>query len=130
MAEYTNAPKTPFSEDELVEFRNLILEKKDQAVQDVQRFRKDIENQQEIQGDENAYSSHMADAGTDSIEMEKTNLMIGRQQDLIDHLDRALERIANGTYGICKVTGKPISKERLKAVPHTQTSIEAKKQQR
>ena len=71
----------------------------------------------------------MADAGTDAQELEKLYLMIARQQKYVGYLERALDRIQNGTYGICKVTGKPIPKERLLAVPHTEISIEAKKQQ-
>jgi RNA polymerase-binding transcription factor DksA len=55
--------------------------------------------------------------------------MIARQQKYIGYLDRALERIDNRTYGVCKVTGKAISKDRLEAVPHTEISIEAKLQQ-
>ncbi|MEM9665117.1 MAG: TraR/DksA C4-type zinc finger protein, partial [Bacteroidota bacterium] len=65
-----------------------------------------------------------------AMEREKLYLMIARQQKYIGYLDRALERVKNGTYGICKVTGKPIAKERLEAVPHTEISIEAKLKQR
>ena len=53
--------------------------------------------------------------------------MIARQQKYIGYLDRALERIDNKTYGICRVTGEPIAKERLEAVPHTEISIDAKR---
>jgi DnaK suppressor protein len=63
------------------------------------------------------------------MEREKLYLMIARQQKYIGYLDRALERIDAGTYGVCKVTGKAISKDRLEAVPHTEISIEAKLQQ-
>ncbi len=72
----------------------------------------------------------MADAGTDAMEREKLYLMMARQQKFVGYLDRALERIENKTYGICKVTGNPISKERLEAVPHTEISIEAKLKQK
>ena len=68
----------------------------------------------------------MADAGTDAMEREKLYLMLARLRKFVGYLDRALERIENKTYGICKVTGKPIAKERLEAVPHTEISIEAK----
>jgi len=72
----------------------------------------------------------MADAGTDAMEREKLYLMIARQQKFMGYLERALERIANKTYGLCKVTGQPIPKGRLEAVPHTEISIEAKEQQK
>ena len=77
-----------------------------------------------------AYSHHMADAGTDAMEREKLYLMMARQQKYIGYLDRALERIEKKTYGVCKVTGKQISKERLEAVPHTEITIEAKLKQK
>lgn len=122
--------QTPFSEEELQHFKDLILERRRKAKEDVERMRNQIEESKEQAGDNTAYSFHMADAGTDAMEREKLHLMIARQQKYMGYLDRALERIKNGTYGICKVTGKPISKERLEAVPHTEISIKAKKEQK
>ncbi len=124
------ASETPFSEEELQHFKELILERRRKAKDDVERMRNQIEDAKEQAGDNTAYSFHMADAGTDAMEREKLHLMIARQQKYIGYLDRALERIKNGTYGICKVTGKPIAKERLEAVPHTEISIKAKKEQK
>ncbi len=121
---------TPFSDEELDFFRNLILEKRTAAHEDVDRMRNQLADAREQAENDTAYSFHMADAGTDAMEREKLYLMIARQQKYIGYLDRALERIDNRTYGICKVTGKPISKERLEAVPHTEISIEAKLQQK
>ena len=122
--------QTPFSEEELQHFKDLILERRRKAKEDVERMRNQIEESKEQAGDNTAYSFHMADAGTDAMEREKLHLMIARQQKYMGYLDRALERIKNGTYGICKVTGKPIAKERLEAVPHTEISIKAKKEQK
>jgi RNA polymerase-binding protein DksA len=124
------ASETPFSEAELQHFKELILERRRKAKDDVERMRNQIGDAKEQAGDNTAYSFHMADAGTDAMEREKLHLMIARQQKYIGYLDRALERIKNGTYGICKVTGKPIAKERLEAVPHTEISIKAKKEQK
>lgn len=124
------ASETPFSEAELQHFKELILERRRKAKDDVERMHNQIEDAKEQAGDNTAYSFHMADAGTDAMEREKLHLMIARQQKYIGYLDRALERIKNGTYGICKVTGKPIAKERLEAVPHTEISIKAKKEQK
>lgn len=125
----TSRPTTPFSEEELQEFRELIIQKRGDAQEDIDSMRAQVEDARDNESD-SAYSFHMADAGTDAMEREKLYLMISRQQKFIGYLDRALERIDAGTYGICKVTGKPIAKERLRAVPHTEISIEAKLKQK
>ena len=121
--------RTPFSDEELEEFRELILSKRQNAHEDIEAMRAQVEDSREHESD-SAYSFHMADAGTDAMEREKLYLMIARQQKYVGYLDRALERIENKTYGLCKVTGKPIAKERLRAVPHTEISIEAKRKQK
>ncbi len=121
--------RTPFSDAELGEFRELILKKRTEAMEDIDNLKAQLEDSREHEGD-SAYSFHMADAGTDAMEREKLYLMVARQQKFVGYLDRALERIENKTYGICKVTGKPIQKERLMAVPHTEISIEAKLKQK
>jgi len=121
--------RTPFSDAELEEFRQLLLKKRAEAAEDVESLRAQIEDARE-QDSDSAYSFHMADAGTDAMEREKLYLMVSRQQKYIGYLDRALERIDSGTYGVCKVTGKPIQRERLLAVPHTEISIEAKRKQK
>lgn len=125
----TNQRRTPFTDQELEEFRELILRKRETAQEDIESMRAQVEDSREHESD-SAYSFHMADAGTDAMEREKLYLMIARQQKYVGYLDRALERIENKTYGVCKVTGKPIAKERLRAVPHTEISIEAKRKQK
>jgi RNA polymerase-binding protein DksA len=122
--------KTPFNEEELAHFKKLILERRRTAMDDVERMRMQLQDSREQAENDTAYSFHMADAGTDAMEREKLYLMIARQQKYIGYLDRALERIRDKTYGICKVTGNPISKDRLEAVPHTEISIEAKLKQK
>jgi RNA polymerase-binding protein DksA len=121
---------TPFTDAELEHFKKLILEKRHNAVEDIDRMKLQLEDSREQAENDSAYSFHMADAGTDAMEREKLYLMVARQQKYVGYLDRALERIETKTYGICKVTGKPISKERLEAVPHTEISIEAKLKQK
>ncbi|RMF64222.1 MAG: molecular chaperone DnaK [Bacteroidetes bacterium] len=121
---------TPFSDEELEYFRQLILKKRQAAIEDIERMKAQLADAREQSENDTAYSFHMADAGTDAMEREKLYLMIGRQQKYVGYLDRALERIDNKTYGICKVTGKPIPKGRLEAVPHTEISIEAKLKQK
>ena len=120
---------TPFSDKELAEFKELILGKRKDAQEDIERMRALLDDSREDAQNDSAYSFHMADAGTDAMEREKLYLMIARQQKYVGYLNRALDRIEDKVYGICKVTGKPIPKARLKAVPHTEISIEAKKQQ-
>jgi RNA polymerase-binding protein DksA len=122
--------KTPFTDEELEHFKELILKRRRNAREDIERMREQIEEAKEHASDNSAYSFHMADAGTDAMEREKLYLMIARQQKYIRYLDRALERIENKTYGICKVTGEPIARERLEAVPHTEISIKAKQEQK
>lgn len=121
---------TPFSDDELEHFKELLLQRRREAKEEIEQMREQIAEAREQSGDNTAYGVHMADAGTDAMEREKLHLMIARQQKYIGYLERALERIENKAYGICRVTGKPISKERLEAVPHTEISIEAKRQEK
>ncbi len=122
--------KTPFSDEDLEFFRNLILERRRETTEDIDTMKAQLVDSREQSENDTAYSFHMADAGTDAMEREKLYLMIARQQKFVGYLDRALERIKNKTYGVCKVTGKPIARERLMAVPHTEISIEAKKKQK
>lgn len=121
---------TPFNDEELEHFKQLILDKRHSAIEDIERMHLQLEDSREQAENDSAYSFHMADAGTDAMEREKLYLMMARQQKFVGYLDRALERIESKTYGVCKVTGKPISKERLEAVPHTEISIEAKLKQK
>ncbi len=122
--------KSPFTPKQLEHFKDLVLEKRNSAHDDVERMRAQLADAREQAENDTAYSYHMADAGTDAMEREKLFLMVAREQKYIGYLDRALERIENNTYGICKVTGNAISKERLEAVPHTEISIEAKLKQK
>ena len=125
-----NEHTTPFTDEELEHFKHLILDKRHSAVEDIERMHLQLEDSREQAENDSAYSFHMADAGTDAMEREKLYLMVARQQKFVGYLDRALERIENKTYGVCKVTGKPIAKERLESVPHTEISIEAKLKQK
>lgn len=122
--------RTPFSDEKLEHFRELILQRRREAKEEIEQMREQIDEAKEQADDNSAYGIHMADAGTDAMEREKLHLMIARQQKYIGYLDRALERIDNKTYGICRVTGEPIAKERLEAVPHTEISIEAKRKEK
>ena len=121
-----NERVSPYTDEELEYFREIILKKRDQADEELQALQRTLRENMENSSDESAYSFHMADAGTDAQEREKTYMLFNRTRKFIKYLDDALKRIDNKTYGVCKVTGKKISKGRLEAVPHTQLSIDAK----
>jgi RNA polymerase-binding transcription factor DksA len=74
------------------------------------------------------YGQHIADAGTDAADYDFGLNLVSNEQDLLREVELALNRIFNGTYGICEVTGKPISRDRLKAVPFTRFSKEGQDQ--
>lgn len=120
------AVRYPFSKEDLKYFESLILKKRLEASTEIERLRERLNNERDEASGDSAYSYHMADAATDVNEKEKVYLMIDRQQQLIRHLDRALDRIKNQTYGICRVTKQPIPRERLEAIPHTEVSVQAK----
>lgn len=118
---------TYLNDDELEYFRQIILTKRSEALNEIEQMNTRLEDAQE---QASGYTYHMADSGTDAMEREMLYLMISRQQKFIGYLDRALDRIKNRTYGICKLTGDPIPKERLEAVPHTETTVKAKLDQK
>ena len=122
----SDQPVTTLTDKELAYFRTIIVGKRTDAITEIRNLTHQIEDSRDQAENDSAYSFHMADAGTDAMEREKLYLMLARLRKFVGYLDRALERIENKTYGICKVTGKPIAKERLEAVPHTEISIEAK----
>lgn len=115
-----------YSDAELQEFKEIILKKLDAAKKELVYLQGLITRKDEAGTDdtENKYMS-MEDGGG-SQEREQLNQMASRQIQFVDHLEKAIVRIENKTYGICRVTGKLIDKARLKAVPHATLSIEAK----
>ncbi len=121
---------SPYSDEELEYFRDIILKKREEAEKELESLQNSLRDSMENASDESAYSFHMADAGTDAQEREKTYMLFNRTKKFVRYLNDALKRIDNKTYGVCKVTGKKISKGRLEAVPHTQLSIEAKLKRR
>lgn len=118
--------KTRYSDSELKEFEELINEKLEKAREEL-KILKDTLNRSNDEGtDSTAGNTKVLEDGADTAEKENLSQLAARQQKFINNLENALVRIKNGTYGICSVSGKLISKERLKAVPHTTQSIEAK----
>jgi RNA polymerase-binding protein DksA len=125
-----NERVSPYSDEELEYFKEIILKKREESENELNTLQNLLRESMENSSDESAYSFHMADAGTDAQEREKTYMLFNRTKKFIRYLDDALKRIDNKTYGVCKVTGKKIAKGRLEAVPHTQLSIEAKLKRR
>jgi DnaK suppressor protein len=115
-------------EKKLKQFKNLLLDKRKELMNQM-AFIKDTEMQttmKEATGDHSAYSFHMADQGTDTMEREKSFFYAQRDGRLLYHIDQALERVENGTYGLCHSCGKPINEQRLEAVPHARLCIQCK----
>lgn len=119
-------PTMRYSDAELQEFRELIQKKIDQAKKELSYLQGLITRKDEMGGDENENRYMTMEDGSMSMEREQLAQMASRQINYIDHLEKAMMRIENRTYGICRVTGKLIDKARLKAVPHATLSIEAK----
>lgn len=123
-------PLIRYSDNELVEFREIIARKLDAARRELAYLQGLITRKDEMGGDtEDSHYMTMED-GSMSMEREQLSQMASRQITYIDHLEKALMRIENKTYGICRVTGKLIDKARLRAVPHATLSIEAKMMQK
>lgn len=118
--------RTRYSDEELKEFEELILDKLSKAKNELNILKQSLNRSGESgTGDTNVTSKVLED-GAETSQKESLNELAARQQKFINNLSNALVRIKNGTYGICRVTGKLIPKERLRAVPHTMLSIEAK----
>jgi RNA polymerase-binding transcription factor DksA len=118
-------PTQRYSDADLAEFRELIQKKLDAAKKELAYLQGLITRKDETGDMEDARYMTMED-GSVSMEREQLSQMASRQITFIDHLEKALMRIENKTYGICRVTGKLIDKARLRAVPHATLSIEAK----
>lgn len=122
--------RTRYSDEELKEFEKLILDKLEKAREEY-RILKDTLNRTNDEGTDatSGGNTKVLEDGAETAEKENLSQLAARQQKYITNLENALVRIKNGTYGICSVTGKLISKQRLIAVPHTTQSIEAKMMQ-
>ncbi len=118
--------KTKYSQEELKEFESLIKSKIEKAQNELKILKQSLNRSADSGTGDTATTSKVLEDGADTMEKESLNELAVRQQKFIGNLESALIRIKNGTYGICKVTGKLIPKERLMAVPHTMMSIEAK----
>lgn len=121
--------KTRYSDEELLEFRNIINAKLIEAKEDLELLSSTMSHKGDHGTDDTSPTFKLVEDGGDVMSREETAQLALRQQKFIKHLEDALIRIENKTYGICRVTGKLINKERLKIVPHATLSIEAKNAQ-
>jgi len=120
------APSLRYADAELQEFKELIQRKLETARKELNYLQGLITRKDETGGDESENRYMTMEDGSLSMEREQLSQMASRQITFIDHLEKALMRIENKTYGICRVTGRLIDKARLRAVPHATLSIEAK----
>lgn len=122
--------RTRYSDADLQEFKAIIQQKIEKAEKYWALLRESFINDQNNGTDDTSPTFKAFEEGAETLSKEQNAILAGRQEKFIRDLKHALIRIENKTYGICRVTGKLIDKERLKAVPHATLSIEAKNMQR
>ena len=125
-----NEEKQRYSAEELKEFEQIILEKLEDTRSELTYLRETLSKKNDSGTDKTSGNSKVMEDGAETAEKENMNQLAVRLQKFVGSLEKALMRIKNGTYGVCVESGKLISKERLRLVPHTQHSIEAKLKQR
>lgn len=125
--ENTEEYRSPFNYKTLEHFKQLLLDKRHEAEEELEHIQQNITNLHQVDdADFSSLTHHMGDVGSDVEEENTSYVLLERTKKYIEQIDAALERIENKTYGVCQATGKPIRKERLEAVPHTRYSMEAK----
>lgn len=122
--------KTRYSDEELEEFRAIINEKLQIARQEYENYRAAVTNADGNDTIDTSPTYKVLEEGASTLSKEEAGRLAQRQMKFIQNLQAAMVRIENGTYGICRETGKLIPKERLRAVPHATLSIEAKSQKK
>lgn len=127
--EKKESTKTRYSDEELNEFKNLIINKLEKAQKDLQLLTEAYTNHNDHGTNDTSPTFKVLEEGHNVLSKEENSRLAARQQKFINNLENALIRIENKTYGICRVTGKLISKERLRSVPHATLSMEAKLKQ-
>ena len=124
------AEKTRYSDEELQEFKEIILRKLEQARKDYELLKNTITHGDGNDTQDTSPTFKVLEEGAAVLSKEEAGKLAQRQQKFIQYLQAALVRIENKTYGICRETGKLIPKERLRAVPHATLSIDAKQKQK
>jgi len=121
--------KNKYSADELNEFQGIINDKLEKAREDLTLLVDQLSHKDDHGTEDTSPTFKLMDEGSDVLSKEEINQLAARQQKFVQSLENALIRIKNGTYGVCRATGKLIPKERLRIVPHATLSIEAKNAQ-
>jgi RNA polymerase-binding transcription factor DksA len=121
--------RTRYSDEELAEFKELILEKLAEAQKDYELLKSTLSHKDDHGTDDTSPTFKLLEDGSDVLSKEETAQLAARQEKFIQNLKNALIRIENKTYGICRATGRLISKERLRSVPHATLDIDAKLEQ-
>lgn len=124
----TKVIKKRFSKKELKFYRERLLNLKDDILEQIREISEDtiMKSQKEMSGDISGYGIHIADVATDNYERDFNLNLVSNERRIIMQIDEALKRIEDGTYGICQMSGKPISKSRLKAIPYAKYSKKCK----
>ena len=120
-----NQEKVRYSDEELAEFKELLLEKLARARKDLELLNDNVSGKGN-NADDTAPTFKLLEEGSNVLSKEENSQLAARQYKYIQNLENALIRIENKTYGVCRMTGKLIPKERLRAVPHATLSVEAK----
>ena len=123
------AKKNAYTNKELKEFKQIIIEKIERAKEDLSLLKSAYENDADNGTEDTSPTFKAFEEGSTTLSKEENMKLAMRQEKFINNLKNALIRIQNKSYGVCRVTGKLISKDRLKLVPHATLSIEAKKMQ-
>jgi len=118
-----------YTDKNLKEFKTIIVDKLKEAKEDLELLKGQLDHSDDHGTDDTGRSFNMMEDGSETMSREEIAQLAARQEKFCVNLQNALVRIENKTYGICRVTGKLISKQRLKLVPHATLSIEAKKMQ-
>lgn len=111
----------PLKPKEIEHFKEELLKLKNQMARVVQGVSEDVKSLEESKG----YSQHQADEGTDDFGRTISLELSNKELEVIKQIDHALDKIENGTYGICDITGKEIPKKRLEAIPYASMTVEA-----
>ncbi len=123
------AEKTRYLDEELEEFKGIIQKKIEKAKADYDLLKNTITHEESNDTEDTSPTFKVLEEGAATLSKEEAGKLAQRQLKFMQHLQAALIRIENKTYGLCRETGKLISKERLRAVPHATLSIEAKQRQ-
>jgi len=126
MEDNVNKEKTRYTDEDLKEFKEIILQKLEKARKDLELLTEAYTSINENDTNDTSRSFKVMEEGSQVLSKEENSRLAARQVKFIRDLENALIRIENKTYGICRQTGKLISKERLRSVPHATLSIEAK----